>query len=56
MRWIADGLRRTMVHYGHWLKEVEYQYGMNVPLEIEREVGETSLTIQLRRFAKNSQY
>jgi len=52
MRWIADGLLRTMVHYGYWLKEVEYQYGMNVPLEIEKEVGETSLTIQLRRLAK----
>ena len=52
IRWMVDALRRTMVHYGYWLKEVEYQYGMNVALEIEKEVGETSLTIQLRRFAK----
>jgi hypothetical protein len=49
---MVDALRRTMVHYGYWLKEVEHQYGMNVALEIEKEVGETSLTIQLRRFAK----
>ena len=46
IRWIVDALRRTMVHYGYWLKEVEYQYGMDVALEIEKEVGETSLTIQ----------
>jgi hypothetical protein len=52
IRWIIDTLRRTMVHYGYWLKEVEYQYGMDVALEIEKEVGETSLTIQLKRLAK----
>jgi len=52
IRWIVDALRRTMVHYGYWLKEVEYQYGMDVALEIEKEVGETSLTIQLKRLAK----
>jgi len=52
IRWIVDALRRTMIHYGYWLKEVEYQYGMDVALEIEKEVGETSLTIQLRRLAK----
>jgi hypothetical protein len=52
IRWIIDALRRTMVHYGYWLKEVEYQYGMDVALEIEKEVGETSLTIQLKRLAK----
>jgi len=52
IRWIVDALRRTMVHYGYWLKEVEYQYGMKVALEIEQEVGETSMTIQLKRLAK----
>jgi hypothetical protein len=50
--WIVDALRRTLVHYGYWLKEVEYQFGMEVAHEIEKEVGETSMTIQLRRIAK----
>jgi len=52
IRWIIDAFRRTMVHYGYWLKEVEYQYGMDVALEMEQEVGETSLAIQLKRIAK----
>jgi hypothetical protein len=52
IRWIVDAFRRTMVHYGYWLKEVEYQYGMDVALEMEQEVGETSLAIQFKRIAK----
>ncbi len=52
VRWIIDACWRTMVHYGYWLKEVEYQYGMEVALDIEKEVGETSMTIQLKRIAK----
>jgi hypothetical protein len=49
---MIDALRRTLVHYGYWLKEVEYQYGMDVALEMEQEVGETSFTIQWKRIAK----
>jgi len=52
IRWMADALRRTMVHYGYWLKEVEYQYGMKAALEIEKEVAQTSFSIQLKRLAK----
>ncbi len=52
IRWNVDALWRTLVHYGYWLKEVEYQYGQGAALEIEKEVGKTSLTIQLRRVAK----
>ncbi len=52
IRWIVDALWRTLVHYGYWLKEVEYQYGMGVALEIEKEVSERSSTVQLRRLAK----
>jgi len=50
--WILDALRRTLVHYGYWLKEVEYQFGAQVAHEIEKEVGETSITIQMKRIAK----
>ncbi|NWG03477.1 MAG: cytosolic protein [Syntrophaceae bacterium] len=52
IRWILDAFWRTLVHYGYWLKEVEYQYGMEVALEMEKEVGATSLAIQLKRVAK----
>ena len=52
IRWIVDALWRTLVHYGYWLKEVEYQYGMKVAFEVEKEAGETSSAIQLRRLAK----
>ena len=52
IRWIIDALWRTLVHYCYWLKEVEYQYGMEVALELEKEVGETSLAIQLKRISK----
>jgi len=52
IRWIVDALWRTSVHYGYWLKEAEYQYGQGAALEIEKEVGKTSLAIQLRRIAK----
>ena len=37
IRWMVDALRRTMVHYGYWLKEVEYQFGMEVAHEIEKD-------------------
>jgi hypothetical protein len=52
IRWIVDVFLRTIAHYGYWLKEVDHQFGMEVALEIEKEVGETSMAIQLRRLAK----
>jgi hypothetical protein len=52
IHWIIDAFLRTIVHYGYWLKEVDHQFGMEVALEIEKEVGETSMAIQLRRLAK----
>lgn len=50
IRWVVDAFFRTIVHYGYWLKEVEYHYGMGAALEIEKEVGETSFTTQLNPF------
>lgn len=52
VRWIMDAFRRTMVHYGFWLREIEYQLGMDTALEIEKEAGDKSLAIQLKRLAK----
>ncbi len=52
VRWIADALRRTVLHYGLWFKEVEYQLGLDTALRIEREAGDQSLSLQMGRLAK----
>lgn len=52
IRWIMDAFRRTMVHYGFWLREIEYQLGMDTALKIEKEAGDKSVAIQLKRLAK----
>lgn len=52
IRWIMDAFRRTMVHYGFWLREIEYQLGMDTALKIEKKAGDKSVAIQLKRLAK----
>ena len=52
IRLVMDAIRRTMVHYGFWLREVEYQFGMDAALEIERAAGDLSLNLQLKRLSK----
>ena len=52
IQWIMDAARRGMVHYGFWLREVEYQLGMNLALVVEKEAGDRSLSIQLKRLSQ----
>ncbi len=52
IRWIMDAARRTIAHYGFWLREVDYQLGLDFALEVEKEAGDTSLAIQMKRLAK----
>jgi hypothetical protein len=52
IRWIMDGFRRGMAHYGFWFREVEYQLGLDCALEVEREAGDLSLANQLQRLSK----
>ncbi|MFH1135888.1 MAG: DUF6125 family protein [Pseudomonadota bacterium] len=52
VRWIMDAARRTITHYGFWFREVEYQLGLDQALEIEREAGDQSIGIQLKRLSK----
>ncbi|MDF1554833.1 MAG: DUF6125 family protein [Deferrisomatales bacterium] len=47
-----DGLRRTIVHYGHWFAQVEHQLGLEKALELEQEVWDASAGTQLQRLGK----
>lgn len=49
---VMDGLRRTIVHYGLWFKEVEHQVGMERAFEVEAEAGDMAWSIIINRLAK----
>lgn len=49
---VVDALRRTIVHYGLWFREVEHQFGLEAALQIEKTAGDQSLAIQISRLAK----
>jgi hypothetical protein len=49
---VMDAVRRTVVHYGYWLAQVEHQLGMEKALEIEQDVWGASLGNQLTRAGK----
>ncbi|MEJ5299627.1 MAG: DUF6125 family protein [Thermodesulforhabdaceae bacterium] len=52
IRWIMDGLRRTIVHYGCWFREVDYQVGIKKAVEVEHEAGDLSWSITVQRLSK----
>ncbi|MEW6266837.1 MAG: DUF6125 family protein [Thermodesulfobacteriota bacterium] len=52
VRFIMDAARRAMIHYGFWMREVEYQLGQAAALEIEKAAGDLSLNNQLNRLSK----
>lgn len=52
VRFIMDAVRRTVAHYGIWLAEVEHQFGLDFALAVEREAGDKSFAIQMKRLAK----
>lgn len=49
---IVDGLRLTLLHYGLWFKEVEYQLGLHSAMELEEETWQTAFPIMMRRMAQ----
>jgi len=51
IQWLLEGFRRTLVHYGCWFREVEYQLGIERATEIEGEAGDQAWQIQLKRMA-----
>jgi hypothetical protein len=50
-RWVIEGFRRTLVHYGHWFKEVEDRVGFEKACAIEDEAGDRLLGAILRRLS-----
>lgn len=51
VRWVMEGFRRTLVHYGYWFREVEHQLGMKRAVAVEAEAGEVAWGIILKRMA-----
>ncbi len=49
---IMDGLRLTLLHYGLWFKEVEYQLGLSSAMELEEETWQTVFPIVMKRLAR----
>jgi len=49
---IVDGLRLTLLHYGLWFKEVEYQLGLQSAMELEEETWQTVFPIVMKRLAR----
>jgi len=49
---IIDGLRLTLLHYGLWFKEVEYQLGLQSAMELEEETWQTVFPITMKRLAR----
>lgn len=52
VQWVMEGFRRTMVHYGCWFREVEYQLGMKGAVDIETAAGDQSWNIMITRLGK----
>jgi hypothetical protein len=51
IQWLMEGFRRTLVHYGCWFREVEYQIGVQKATEIEGEAGDAAWQIILKRLS-----
>jgi hypothetical protein len=51
VQWLMEGFRRTLIHYGCWFREVEYQIGIQKATEIEGEAGDLAWQIILKRLS-----
>lgn len=51
VRWVMEGFRRTLIHYGCWFREVEYQFGIERATEVESDAGDAALSIIVKRLA-----
>jgi hypothetical protein len=49
---IVDGLRLTMLHYGLWFKEVEYQLGPDAAMELDERTWRTVFPILMKRLGR----
>jgi hypothetical protein len=51
VQWLMEGFRRTLIHYGCWFREVEYQLGIQKATEVEGGAGDLAWSIILKRMA-----
>ncbi len=51
IQWLMEGFRRTLIHYGCWFREVEYQIGVQKATLIEGEAGDAAWRIILKRLS-----
>lgn len=51
VQWLMEGFRRTVIHYGCWFREVEYQIGVEKASGIESEAGDLAWQIILKRLS-----
>lgn len=51
VQWVMEGFRRTLIHYGCWFREVEYQIGIERACQVEAEAGDASWNIMVKRLA-----
>jgi hypothetical protein len=51
VRWVMEGLRRTLVHYGFWYQRVVASLGPEKAFEVEAEAGDQGLNIILKRLS-----
>lgn len=49
---VLDIFHRTLIHYGMWFREMEYQTGLERAAEADEAVFRTSLGIQMKRLSK----
>lgn len=49
---IIDSLRLTLLHYGLWFKEVEYQLGLPSAMEMDEQTWHTVFPIIMKRLGK----
>lgn len=49
---VLDIFHRTLIHYGLWYREMEYQTGLARAIEADEDVFRTSLMVQMKRLSK----
>jgi hypothetical protein len=52
LKLIVDGMRRIVTHYGLWFAETVHQMGFVNAMEAEKEAGDSSFIIQIKRLSK----
>ena len=52
VEFVVEAFHRTLIHYGLWFREAEYNLGLKKTAQIEDRVFRTGLKVQMKRLAK----